>query len=375
MAARFAAPKRLLMTADTVGGVWSYALELARRLQLWDVEVALATMGRRLTREQRKEVGKLKNTEVQESQYKLEWMDKPWLDLARAGEWLMEIERQMRPDVLHLNNYVHAPLGFSAPSVVVGHSCVLSWWHAVKGTAAPAQWEWYRRQVARGLNAAGLVIAPTRSMIDALRRHYGPLGAAEVIPNGRDPAPYIPLSKECFILAAGRLWDEAKNLGTLAEIARGIPWPVLMAGEDKHPDQGRVETNGVMLLGRLSAADLAPWYGRASIYSLPALYEPFGLSVLEAALAGCALVLGDIQSLRETWEGAAIFVTPGDKSGLQSALEELIRNPRARQQLGWRARIRALQFSPDRMALGYAAAYSRLLQDQQRRAKRRESEA
>ncbi len=33
---------------------------------------------------------------------------------------------------------------------------------------------------------------------------------------------------------------------------------------------------------------------------LPARYEPFGLSVLEAALSGCALVLGDIPSLRES---------------------------------------------------------------------------
>ena len=47
----------------------------------------------------------------------------------------------------------------------------------------------------------------------------------------------------------------------------------------------------------LSGEDIRPWFARAGIYALPAVYEPFGLSVLEAALSGCALVLGDIPSL------------------------------------------------------------------------------
>src|SRR5436190_23853133 len=38
-------PQRVLMTADTVGGVWTYALELARVLCEQEVEITLATMG------------------------------------------------------------------------------------------------------------------------------------------------------------------------------------------------------------------------------------------------------------------------------------------------------------------------------------------
>jgi glycogen synthase len=358
---RFQPPQRILMTADTVGGVWSYAMELARALELWNVNVALAAMGGRLTREQRKEVRKLRNTRVFESCYKLEWMEKPWLDLARAGEWLMGIERQVRPDVVHLNNYVHAALAFRAPKIVVGHSCVLSWWQAVKGVAAPAQWDWYGRQVARGLRAAHLVVAPTRSMMDALQVQYGPLPATEVIPNGRDAGPYVPLSKETFVLSAGRLWDEAKNAAALAEIAPELEWPVFMAGEVKHPDQGVVEKSGVAFLGRLSSSAMASWYGRAAIYALPARYEPFGLSVLEAGLAGCALVLGDIPSLRENWEGAAVFVSPGEKGALKAALEEMINSSRAREEFGRRARVRALEFTPQRMAVRYMSAYGDLM--------------
>ncbi len=54
-------------------------------------------------------------------------------------------------------------------------------------------------------------------------------------------------------------------------------------------------------VGRLGPEEMREQYARAAIFAHPARYEPFGLSVLEAALSGCALVLGDISSLRELW--------------------------------------------------------------------------
>ncbi len=82
----------------------------------------------------------------------------------------------------------------------------------------------------------------------------------------------------------------------------------------------------------------AAGWRRASIYAMPARYEPFGLSILEAGLSGCALVLGDIPSLREHWDGAAAFVAPDDREALRSAIEGLIDSPARRAELGRRAR-------------------------------------
>jgi hypothetical protein len=45
--------QRILMTADTIGGVWTYALELAQALQSYDIELVLATMGAPLQEQQR----------------------------------------------------------------------------------------------------------------------------------------------------------------------------------------------------------------------------------------------------------------------------------------------------------------------------------
>ena len=118
----------------------------------------------------------------------------------------------------------------------------------------------------------------------------------------------------------------------------------------------------VRLLGRLNAAQMAEQFERASIYCLPMRYEPFGLSALEAALAGCALVLGDIPSQREIWRDAAIFVSPTDGNALRTALQQLIADAPRRRELAERAHERALEFTTLRMAASYLALYSELME-------------
>ncbi|XYH95527.1 glycosyltransferase family 4 protein [Sorangium sp. So ce1128] len=359
-------PGAVLMTADTVGGVFSYAVELARALAEHGVRTSLATMGGPLSAAQREAVGRVPGLALFESSFRLEWMDDPWDDVARAGEWLLDIEERVRPDVVHLNGYAHGALGFRAPKLVVAHSCVLSWWAAVLGGEAPPQYARYRREVANGLAAASAVVAPTQAMLDALRRHHGALSPfqrarAVVIPNAADPERFAPLPKEEFILAVGRLWDQAKNVAALGEVAPHLPWPIRVAGSDVHPGGGARPIPSLEHLGVLSPSGVAAALARASIYAHPARYEPFGLSVLEAALSGCALVLGDIPSLREVWRDAALYVDPGDTEALRRALQSLIDEPGARRELASRARARAFDFAPRRMARGYLHLYGDLL--------------
>ena len=364
--------KKVLMTADTVGGVWTYALELASALGEHGVEVAIATMGAPLTPQQREASGEIPNLEVFESCFKLEWMEDPWEDVAKAGEWLLQLEGRLQPDVVHLNGYVHAALPWQAPTVVVGHSCVLSWWEAVKGEPAPTSWDRYREEVRRGLQAANLVIAPSAAMLAELNAHYGEIVNGKVIANGRDSAVFYSSVKKEFVFSAGRLWDEAKNVGVLECIAPQLLWPIYVAGEDEYlsdePHRRRGRTDGGMRgdfwlvrLGCLSTGDLACWYGEAAIYGLPARYEPFGLSVLEAALSGCALVLGDIASLREIWGDAAVFVPPDDGNAIVQAINTLISDSALRTAFAELARTRALEFTPERMVAGYLEAYQGLI--------------
>lgn len=373
-------PRRsVLMTADTLGGVWTYAIELAAHLAALGVRTYLATMGAPLRSAQRAEAAAVPGLCLFESTWKLEWMDAPWEDVARAGAWLLDLEERLAPDVVHLNGYCHGALPFRAPVLVVGHSCVLSWWEAVKGEPPPPTLDRYRDEVSRGIRAAGQVIAPTRAMLEALQRHYAVEGG-KVIANGRTVPRGLrsPVPKEPLVFCAARAWDEAKNLGALAEASPGLPWPVFVAGETHNPSSGvivngtdarpgsrppggRIIQEGITLLGGLDPRGVRGWLERASIFALPALYEPFGLSALEAAAEGCALVLGDIPSLREVWGSAATFVRPDDPLHLREVLRGLCDAEELRRAMAIRARRRALELAAEPMAEHYLDTYEDLI--------------
>jgi glycosyltransferase involved in cell wall biosynthesis len=219
----------------------------------------------------------------------------------------------------------------------------------VRGRPAGPEWSRYRETVAAGLAGAGLVAAPTRAMLQALVRHYEFATETAVVPNGlSSPAPAGP--KERLVAGVGRFWDEAKNLAALDRAAARLDVPVLLAGETgiEHPQHAHA-------LGRV--ADVRPLLARCGVFASPARYEPFGLAALEAALAGCALVLGDIPSLREVWDDAALYVEPDDDEALAAAVELALDMP----DLGVRARDRACRYTPGRMAAGYLDLYERLL--------------
>jgi glycogen synthase len=351
-------PRRILMTADTIGGVWTFALELARGLTPYGIEVVLATMGELPGADQRREASRIENLTLCESSFRLEWMEDPWEDVRRAGAWLLSLEARLMPDQVHLNGYAHAALPWQAPCLITAHSCVLSWWAMVQQTELPDRFLRYRQEVSRGLAAADMVAVPTSAMLQALQFHYLALPRVRVIPNARCTDLFHPAAKEAYIFSVGRIWDEAKNLAAVAQAAPFLPWPVFVAGEQDQHGSGSVQLENISFLGRLPARQLAGWFERGSVYALPARYEPFGLSVLEAAICRCALVLGDIESLRELWDGAAVFVPPDDSLALIAALQQLCSNHSHRAALAFQAHRRSSRFNPTLMAAQYLEAYT-----------------
>jgi len=245
--------------------------------------------------------------------------------------------------------------------MVVAHSCVRSWWAAVKGRSAPSSFIEYTARVSKGLHQASLVVAPSHAMLAAIYNEYSLIGPTKVIPNGCVRLYRRPSKKKDFILTAGRLWDEAKNVRLLEGIASNLSWLVYAAGESCGPSGGYQQLERVHYLGSLSDEQLAAILATAPIYASPALYEPFGLTVLEAALSGCALVLSDIPSFRENWTGAAILIPPRDVSAWRDALQGFIDNEKLRSELAQRALERAKKLKPEKFGERYFKAYCELL--------------
>lgn len=360
---------KILMTADAVGGVWTYALELSAALARHDVQVVLATMGPQPSDAQREEACDLGNLRLVSANYKLEWMQEPWGDVERAGDWLLGLAEREQVDLVHLNGYVHAALPWSRPVLAVAHSCVWTWWQAVHRCPPPAQWETYRLKVADGLNHADYIVAPTQAFLEQIRKVYQPASPSCVIRNGRSAGFCTrtePHKRQPVIFACGRLWDEAKSIRVLDSAVRGLPWRAYVAGSVIAPDGRYVRVTSLRCLGTLARRDLAAWLKQAAIFVHPSRYEPFGLAVLEAALCGCALVLSDLPTLRELWSGAAVFVDADDAAGLKRALAMLIADPQRRRVLAGAAQERAKQYQPEAMGSSYLALYRKLLTNSHR---------
>src|SRR5438309_233129 len=111
----------------------------------------------------------------------------------------------------------------------------------------------YAVDLSRALAARGVAVtlAVIGRISQAQRR------APRSIWNARDRRLFEPRPKEPIVLAAGRLWDEAKNLMTLDEAAPASPWPVYVAGDARHPDGGEACAANARLLGPLSPEELA----------------------------------------------------------------------------------------------------------------------
>jgi glycosyltransferase involved in cell wall biosynthesis len=260
--------------------------------------------------------------------------------------------------VVHVNSFEHASLAWKTPLLLAAHTCMHSWWRAVHGTPAPASWRDYGQAVASALRMADLVVAPTSATLRDLQQQHGPLPAARVIPHGRCGADAPAQAKGEYVFSTAHPGDRGQNLAALGDAAARLSWPLRISTPDgeSHDPLADMAGDGKMS-GRASAAR---WLARAPIFALPALHAPAGLAIHEAALARCALVLGDVDGLREIWDGAAIFVDPNDGSALAHALQGLIADKGIRQRYAQLAFDRARRFTPSAMAAAYAAAYAEI---------------
>src|SRR5262249_44453325 len=123
-------------------------------------------------------------------------------------------------------------------------------------------------------------------------------------------------------------------------------------GSDVRAAYGQIKS-----LGALPRPALLDEMRDASIFVSPALYEPFGLTVLEAAASGCALVLSDLPTFRELWDDDALFVDPRDRNELRAALQSVCRDDALRARLQAKARTRARRYSQRAVVGAYLRLY------------------
>lgn len=321
----------ILITADTIGGVWTYARELVTGLVRRGARVTLVSFGNIPTLQQTQWMEGLPNLDYRPTAFKLEWMQDSEADLRASAEYLESLIRETRPDLLHLNQFCYGALSSDVPRIVMAHSDVVSWWVGVHQQEPPdSAWiRAYREVVQRGIDGATAVMAPSRWMLEQVSRYYGKVQHGRVIHNGRTPTLFNPhLTKEELLVSVGRVWDRGKNVSLLLQ--REMPLPVCVVGTEKHPEsQGNAFADkklspGIRFEPQQDEAQLSRLFARAAIYAATSCYEPFGLAPVEAALSRCAIVASDIPPLRELWGDAAVFFNNNDVNSLYQTVKQLV---------------------------------------------------
>jgi glycogen synthase len=364
----------VLMTTDTLNSnLWAYTRELACGLVGRGMRVTLVSFGEIPLPEQTTWMDRLRGLDYRPTAFRLDWMQEGQQDFAESSEYLCALLNELKPDVFHSNQLCYGALPVEMPRVAVSHGDFLTWWKSVHGRdPKDSAWmRWYRNTTAIGLSQASAVVASSEWMLQAIGNAYLAPMNGTVINHGRNPIHFNPyVTKDDTVLAVGRLLDPAAQVNLLADRTHPVPVCVVDAKQPEHRPETQVRadvrfnngTEGVVMRGAHSETQLRLLYSRASMYVSASRYEPSGMTILEAALSRCALILNDIPALREIWGPAAVYFRTNDGDSLCEAVRILNSDPDLRRSFANRAFNRAREcFNANRMTSNYIQLYRSLI--------------
>jgi glycosyltransferase involved in cell wall biosynthesis len=351
---------RILLAIDPEASAWQYSLDLARGLSALKIGSVIALIGRSATAEQRAAADRVPQLTLIET--------RPTGSAGgersayEVGAAIARLAWDYDVQLVQLNDPALATAAdYPCPVVAVHRGCAPTRWAVLQGGDLPESFAWRAELVRKGLHGADVVVAPTSAHGGLVQLHYELPAPPRVVHIGRSPLQIPRAVPHDFVFTSGRLWDEGENLGLLDSAARRIGVPVRAAGPVAGPNGTEVVFDNLHCVGSLGESELGRWLATRPVFVSTALYESSGEGVLDAALAGCPLILSDIPAYRELWDDVAIFVDPNDEQGFVETITNLVGDDFERAVLGRAAKERAARYSPDVMAAQMASLYRGLL--------------
>ena len=163
-----------------------------------------------------------------------------------------------------------------------------------------------------------------------------------------------------FVLYVGDVtWN--KNLPRLIDAIKTTDIPLVMVGKNlinenydrNNPwnyDLNRIHElargNGqIFRLGFVEDEDLVSIYNLATVFTMPSLYEGFGLPILEAQASGCPVVTTKEGSLAEVAGNGAYFIDGYNQDSIAKGIEEVFKNDELREELIQQGFVNAKKYS------------------------------
>lgn len=295
---------------------------------------------------------------------------------------LMQLFRQHRIDVVHSHEFTMGVYG-SAAARVLGLPHVVTMHGGLTVTKA------LRRRIALrwAIRQSGTAVAVSSATREDFAKDLGiPRSAFTVVHNGvaveEGDAEQVRrefgfTKGDTVILAVGNLERNKNHRMLLEALVRlqseglEVPWRLIIAagrGGEEHSylleyvRSHRLHEHVHIVLGRNDVIDLQKL---ADVFVMPSLWEGLPMALLEAMVAGKAIIASETAGIPEAIVNGrdGILVPPGDLDALASALRTLLTNPARRRELGAAALSRAhSEFTVEVMADRYLAMYGRLLQ-------------
>lgn len=238
----------------------------------------------------------------------------------------------------------------------------------------------YRAVLPWVLRRADRIIADSAQTAGDLMRLAGtPASRIEVVHLGVEPRYFHqpapdprpgPWDGGPYVLAVGGISPRKNGRRVLEAFtrwrARGgwrHAYRLLVAGQSLDPAFAgpgpAAVPDGVTLLNHVDDEALHTLYARAAVLLFPALYEGFGLPILEAMALGTPVVTSVTGSAPEAAGDAAVLVDPFDADSIATGLE-LALQPEEQRRLRCEGPVQARRFTWERTAAATAEVYRAL---------------
>jgi glycosyltransferase involved in cell wall biosynthesis len=280
---------------------------------------------------------------------------------------------RLKLDLFHATHYV-LPAVVPCRAVVTIHDII----HLLYPEFLPSRLAFFyaQRMIRRSLTRGDRIIAVSQNSRSDLLRYFDVDGRKiEVVYNGVEPDFHRRLHqrdlrrwlqrlevRQPYLLFVGNPKPH-KNLDNVIQAyakAREIhsfEAPLVCIGGRPEADlkvRQRATQLGVAeqvkLLGHVAQEALPAIYQGATLVLHPALYEGFGLPVVEAMASGVPVITSNTSALKEIGEGFAHLVNPLDVEEMARAIAQLMADPELRESLAELGRQRARDFTWERTA-------------------------
>jgi glycosyltransferase involved in cell wall biosynthesis len=375
----------LLIGADSLAfrrsGVGRMTLEIVRAARRVTAirSIQLLMHGRVHPVERADTLGEPDGTEAPPSvlNWKAKIIDLPGMGIARQARQMLITQR--------INRIAHHGLVYYEPNMIIRPLAIptvvtindLSWHHQPSWHPAD-RLAWIDRHLQKTLSHAQGITALSQFTKDAAVKELGvaaervtvvPLAPAEAFRpfTEAEAAPVLArfdLMDRAYVLSISTI-EPRKNFDRLFAAHQKLPpalrrlAPLVIAGGkgwgagiNASATEAAIRRGELRMLGHVADDDLVALCARAGVFAYVSLYEGFGLPVIEAMAAGCAVVASNTTSIPEVAGNAALLVDPLDEAAIADGLRAVLEDRALADRLAAAGLERAAGFSWDRTVAG-----------------------